>query len=197
MQNLVNCKAIDLNKHNKWYEDTRLYNWYVDSWLWNVVSKMHDLRWKLYGKFLGDAKKTVQWYWNVFRFDYDFDAHSIYAIINYKLIRIKASLESGYSIQEDRDIHALDLAIKLSARLKNDDYETAFVDRHDKKWGEPIYSFKDKYFHSSRPNVNTDEEKELERKNLKKAYEAAYAARNREVKWLFGIIQKYERALWD
>jgi len=148
--------------------------------------------------------KTLGWFWYVFRNDYDFDANSIFAILEYKLKRVENCLLNGSAIQEDKDMKALRLAIKLAGRLKEDSYDILFYERHASKWGElytwftPCIDHKDmSKWNSSRPNANTPEEQEEERSDFLIACFKGDAMSKREQKWFFDILNKYIRNLWD
>jgi len=180
---------------------SKLYKWWLESpigdWYYRVT-------WKYFGKPLQDVKKMWSWYWNVFRFDYDFDGHSLFAIIEYKLKRIQKVLQNGHAVQEPKDMKALKLAIKLAGRLKDDDYDEPFWNRHDRKWGESKHWFEpcndgtgNSYWHSSRPNANTPEEKEQESQEHLAYRYASEAKRNREEKQLYSILQNHLRVWWD
>lgn len=182
-------------------ERSRLY-------LWWIQSPVGDLYYDLVHRFIENpifqVKRLLQWYWNVFRHDYDFDGHSLYAIIEYKLKRLEKCLLNGYAVQEDSHMHALRLAIKLAGRLKLDRYEEPFLNRHDRKWGESKTWMEDtgrgngsSYFRSSRPNAVTQEQKDQESKEYLACMHGAYAKQLREQSWFYGILSKYLNRLWD
>lgn len=189
-------KDFDIKQRSKLYETViePLVDWY------------HKAHWATIGKPWSHAKKMWGWYFNVFRWDYDFDSHSIFSIIEYKLIRVQKSLLNGCAWQENRDMKALRLAIKLAGRLKEDKYDERGYNRIDRKygkakyWTEPcndtpgveLYSFK-----SSRPKVKTkEEEKELSEYSMKQ-YLLADDRMKREEKLLYSILHKYLRVWWD
>jgi hypothetical protein len=175
-----------------WWIDSTIgdwYYWFVRKFIKNPIFKMK----RLYG-----------WQVNVFYNDYDYDAHSIFGILEYKLKRIKEALDRGHAVQEPTDMKALKLAIKLAGRLREDMYDVRGYDKHDKKWGElkswstpcedkPGYVL----MNFSRPNANTDEEKELELQEFKRYHELSYKTQKRDQRWLFGILDKYIRVWWD
>jgi hypothetical protein len=179
------------NKLLSWWYCTPIYAFW-DDWSW-----------KLWGKPLSHIKKVWGWYWNVFRYDFDFDGHSLFAIIEYKLKRVQRCLEKGVAWQEPKDMKALKIAIKLAGRLKEDNYDMVTYDRHEKKWG-PMQTWttpcqdSDFYtWHSSRPRAVFREQKEEERKDRWAGLLAAEAKCKREEKWLYDILHKYLRKLWD
>lgn len=180
---------------------SKLAMWWYDSSLGKFYRRW---KWRLIEKPLQDLKKMWGWYWNVFKDDYDFDAHCLFAIIEYKLKRIQPVLENGHAIQEPKDMKALKIAIKLAGRLKDDNYDMVEYDRHNHKWGEletwftpvedkPGYS----QWNSSRPKAITPEEKEQERKEMIEGSHRAYARMKREERWLFDILKNHIRNLWD
>lgn len=162
-------------------------------------------RWgNVFRRHLHLIKKLYGWYVNVLRHDHDFDAQSLYRIISYKLTRVKHNLERGDAIQDPVDMKALALAIKLSKRLDEDQYESLFWDRHEKKWGELKYWFTPvndgsghSLWNSTRPNVHTEEDKAQESADMSAAMAAADAMKHREQRWLYSILDKYLSRWWD
>ena len=179
-------------------ESSKLYLWWIDT----KISKVYyDFIWKFIQKPIFQIKRLYQWQTQVFRYDYDFDGHCLFAIIEYKLKRLEAVLKDGHAVQENMDMKALRLAIKLAGRLREDKYEDIFYDRHDAKWGKMKTWFtptkRGSLWNNSRPKANTEAEKDLERTEFTKAYTDAYAMMKREEKWLYAILLKYLRNLWD
>lgn len=146
--------------------------------------------------------KLIQWHLNVFCKDVDYDAHSLYSIIEYKLKRTHKALIEGVAIHDVRDMKALKLAIKISGRLKEDTYEEVTYARLDRKWGEAKLVFKPtehpqlSKLHVYRKGVLESNTKEF-RMNLIKAGNDAYNRMKREEKWLYAILYKYLRYWWD
>src|ERR1700678_2782740 len=95
-------------------ESSKLYLWWIDT----KISKVYyDFMWKFIQKPIFQIKRLYQWQTNVFKHDYDFDGHCLFAIIEYKLKRLEAVLKDGHVVQESVDMKALRLAIKLAGRL--------------------------------------------------------------------------------
>lgn len=197
---MLNSKRLkDFDIDDK--EPSKFYLWYIET---SLCRWIHDFQYKYFiGPYLM-ARKVFGWYWNVFRFDYDFDGHSVFAILEYKLKRVEKSLINGTALQENRDMKALRLAIKLAGRLKEDNYDTLFHDRHDKKWGQMKTWFTPSLTHknmstwnSSRPKANTPEEIEEERSDFLVACFKGDAMVKREQKWFFDILNKYTNVWWD
>lgn len=158
---------------------------------------LHSAIFRLYRKF----QRLYQWnklLWN----DYDFDAHSIYSLLEHKLKNINHQLITGHAIQEKKDLQALSIAISLAARLREDKYKDITLNRHDKKWGElitwttplPNGNFS---WNSRRPNAVFEVQKIQERTELLAAWESAKNRRDREAKWLFSILATRIPTWWD
>jgi hypothetical protein len=200
---MFNSKALKpfKDKPNSFWNKVNL--WWYNSWL---GKNFYDYKWKLIEAPIYHVKRLIEWQWNVFRFDYDFAGHCLFAIIEYKLKRLEKVLINGHAIQEDQDMKALKVAIKLAGRLKEDKYSDSFYRRHDKKWGEMKHWFTDvdsndrtkgSLWNHSRPNANTQEEKDQESKeHLANCY-AAEDKTKREERWLYDILHKYLRRWWD
>lgn len=194
-------KPLKFEKKSHWFYSSDFYIWY---------SELDLVRWYrrvIYDWFLNPCyqiKRLWQWYWHVFHNDYDFDAHCLYKIMSYKLQRVEASLLKGYATQEPKDMKALKVAIKLLKRLDEDHHEEFCHIQHVKKWGESKYwttpcedGSGSSWFHSSRPNANTPEEKEQERTEWLDCYRRAALMRQREAKWAFSILVNNIERLWD
>lgn len=179
---------------------SKLYCWWIES---KICDRYYDFLWLFKNPYY-QLKKLIEWQINVFKKDHDFDGHSMFAIIEYKLKRIEKCLLNGHAIQETKDLKALKLAIKLAGRLKNDKYEERAYDRIDKKygemktWTEPCKDRSDLLeFKSSRPKVNTEEEKKEEWSFRLEQYRLSEYRKNREEKWMYAILLKYLRVWWD
>ena len=188
-------------EHSESKRPSKLYIWWIDTW---VADQYYHYSWKFFGNLLFQLKRMIQWYWNVFRFDYDFDGHCLYAIIEYKLKRILPVLLNGHSIQEEQDIKALKLAIKLAGRLKEDNYENVAYERVEKKWGKlRMWSIPSPdsngflHCHTKYDKVTTPADEEKCRSDRTNTYLMADVRCKREEKWLYGILHKYLRRWWD
>lgn len=188
-------KETPEKKHSK------LYDWWLES---RLVSWWYRVSWDYFFKYISHAKKMYGWYVNVFRFDYDFDFLSIFAIIEYKLKRTEKALFNGHAVHEDRDLKALTLAIKLAARLKDDDYDKTVWERIEKRWGKfsswttPCEDDRDLFqWHSKYEKVNSKEDEEKHLEHRKELYDSSYNKMKRDEKNLYAILHKYGRNFWD
>lgn len=186
----------------KWYENTWLYKkylgWYLESAL---VDWYYDFKWKWFGKPLRDVGFAWDWYWNVLRYDYDFEAHCIFMFMKYKLERVQKVLTRYPGTANDRHgnkpLQALRLAIKLAGRISDSDYLSAFMNRHTAKWGEIDGMFKRGRLSFDRPNAETPEKVKQEQKEYHRACTRSDEVEDRERAWFFGIVNKYQRHWWD
>ena len=194
---MINSKALKPLEDKK---VSRLYSWWINT---AFARKYYGLLWTIKKPFL-DLKKMVEWYWNVFRYDYDFDGSCLFRIIEYKLKRVQKVLENGHAIQDAKDMQALRIAIKVAGRLSQDNYSDRAYRKHDVKWGEykhwftpnehnPEYST----WNSSRANAVTEEQKAEERADRKLLWAIEEMQQQRDERRLYGILQKYLRRLWD
>jgi hypothetical protein len=180
---------------------SKLYLWWIET---QLADWYYDYSWKFFGKPLSHIKKLWGWYWNVFKDDFDFDGHSLYAIIEYKLKRLEKVLLKGHAIQEPKDMKALKLAIKLAGRLKDDKYEDRGYDRTEKKYGELEMWFEpcndgttNSYMRSSRPKVITEVDEAEEIAFRREQYELSEYRMKRETRWLYAILANHLRSWWD
>jgi hypothetical protein len=193
---MFNSKALKEPK-----EDSRLYSWWLTS---PIGGFYYDWSWRLVGRPIFEAKRCFQWWYFCIRKTWDFDFTSIFTIIEYFLKRLQKVLLNGHAVQEEKDMQALAIAIKLAGRLRKDEYFDRPSRHHSKKWGESRHWFEpvgngseSVYMRSSRPNVNTEADKEQERKDFRATWETEEWQRQRDEKRLYGIFMKYGRRLWD
>lgn len=193
---MFNSKALKEPK-----EHSKLYSW----WLMSPIGDFYyDWSWRLFGKPVFEIKRGFQWWYHALRKTWDFDFQSIFTIIEYFLIRLQKTLLNGHAYQEEKDLQALRIAIKLAGRLKKDEYADRSRRHHDIKWGESKIWFEpceDKkgcsYMKSSRPNVKTDEDKEQEMNDFKASWTIEEWQQQRDERRLYGILMKHGRRLRD
>lgn len=197
---MLNSKALKPGNRYDTKNQSKFYMWWLES---NISGYYYDTLYAIKKPFK-QIKKLYDWYVNVFKDDFDFDAHSLFAIIEYKLKRVQTSLTNGNAIQEDKDLHALELAIKLAGRLKVDNYEDRQHRHHDAKWGKTVSWFTpcddgtgNSIWNTSKPNAVTEEEKAQEKKEFLDLYKISGNIRNRDEKWLYSILKNHLRNLWD
>jgi hypothetical protein len=179
---------------------SKLYLWWIET---PVADKYYEIVRKYITNPIFQVKRLYQWYVNVFHNDFDFDFHCVFAILEYKLKRIKACLDNGYAIQEPKDLKALNLAIKLAGRLKEDNYDSVASDRIVAKWGEWRFwttPYGDKgcsQMHSTYANIKTPEDEEECLADRRASYIATDKKTKREERNLYAIMHKYGRSWWD
>lgn len=141
---------------------------------------------------------------------YDFDSAYLWHIMAFKLKRIEKALINGHAIQEEADMAALKEAIEICERLFGEDYEFKYHGAHDLRWGnipdyETVPSEYDKdgkiltyrIVFKDRPNVKSDADRELERKEFLRVYELGEADRVRDMDRLAVILKDHSRSWWD
>lgn len=142
--------------------------------------------------------------------NYDFDAYTMYDLMQFKLKRIQKALIKGMAIQEKEDMDALQVAIKLTGRLYRGNYERYFHKLHDRKWGdmpdwdsEPADLDKNgkpltfRLIFKERANVKTEEDKEQQRKDFLACYEQGEVLKLKDLDKLNEIFKKHAARWWD
>lgn len=139
--------------------------------------------------------------------NYDFDGAYLIHLMTFKLKRIQRSLQNGWTMQDEKYMQALRLAIRLGDKLENYEYYW-FMNRHNKKWGEPDMQFEDcddeasnkkglKRMEMYRKNVVDAATKEQERQEFLAASDADEAIKDRDSRLFFRLIEKYYPGWWD
>lgn len=132
----------------------------------------------------------------------DYDYAYLYKLILIKLIRIEKELKNGFCEHDKSTLQSLRICIKLLNNITEDSYDHN-INLHDSKWGDLIVSYKDsdiKGFRTmefNRPNAVTEQDKELQTKELRLALEKDDAQKTKHINLLFSIMAKYSRTWWD
>lgn len=190
---MFDSKALkDLSANKK----SKLYDWWIDT---DISRRYYNFIYKFIENPFFQVKRLIEWYLNVFKNDYDFDGHCLFAIIEYKLKRLEKCLINGHAFQEDKDMKAIKLAIKLAGRLKDDKYDEVGWNRVDKIWGlvDVNWDTPDEVLIYSRSNVKTDEDRKRQWADSTAQYEASEYRRGREERWLYAILHAHLRRWWD
>jgi len=166
-----------------------------------------------------EACKRSKFWAEKMKYSYDFDGHTIYEMLYYKLDRMeKCMTEHGHcvwnSCPEEPEYklmldlrRARDLAKKLST-MEEHDYLPDLVKAHDEKWGKRKSNLDKKnrlpedydekgnmLYRSWRKNAKTEEEKEQERKEIRILYKKQNQARLDDMIEFFELL-KYNVDLW-
>jgi hypothetical protein len=182
------------------YEEKDEPTWKLKLRLWwydfPPVKFVHDV--EVFFRRLKRAIKWAQFMWT----NWDFDAMTIWPLLERKLQRVQICLENGHAIQEPQHMKALKVALKLLNRLSNNYHETKLYDRHEKKWGEHITWFTPaenncSRWNSTRANIKNAADKEAELADLRVLWDKEPKWRERDEKRCLAIIQKYHRYWWD
>lgn len=167
-----------------------------------LVRKIYDVYYKVIGLFY-HLKKLYEWNKHVFVNDYDFDGHSLFDIIVFKLKRIEKELINGHAIHEPKELQAIRVIIKLGQRLIDDKYGDRILDRHDAKWGASEYwttpNVDSEYFsfHSQRPKAVFEKQKTQERQEYLDALNLCNNIRLRDRRLFFNLLNKHLDSFWN
>lgn len=170
--------------------------------MYNITNKYYDCVYYI-KHFFTSLKKSLDWHFNVLRYDYDFDANSLYNIINYKLKRTEIALINGFCDHDRQKLKAIRLAIKLSNRLYKNFYDELQYKRQSALWGElltwttPHEDTEYVQMHFRYEKAITEEEKKQSTEDHMKLGYAMEALRNRDKRNLFFILDKYIDSWWD
>lgn len=157
-------------------------------------------------RFFRNLKRSIAFAiigWN----NYDWDYGYLYELILFKLERMQSELINGIAEHDKATLQSLRICIKLLKKLKFRDY-THFTDLHYSKWGQPELVFhKIKKDGIANPHVGsilelkyekaiTEEQKEQQKKEFLEAYRKDNEQEMRDIRLLFDIMKKYNKAWW-
>lgn len=148
-------------------------------------------------------KNLVIWFPTVWR-DRQWDHHYIYIMLRQKLHVAEQSIRyHGYHLNHIRDANRIKVCVNLLDRLINDVYHEIAFKRHREKWGDPdmklipIAGEGCSEMIIEYPNVKSDQDKEKERKDFRRAYEFEDHLRNTDLGLLFKLMRKHIQTWWN
>lgn len=188
---MLKSKQIDLDKHSyPWYE--QVFDFFFNNKIIEVSYWYERI------------KKNIRFYWNVLRFDYDFDSHGYLLMLNYKFKEVLKCIENDHAIQDPKDLKALRICIKLTQKLWDDDYEARTWRKIESQFGKLGHRFEDlndgsdcSRWISNYGGNESDEYREKVWAVRKPMYEIVEKCQQRDERNLYAIMLKYRRAWWS
>lgn len=152
------------------------------------------------------TRRFFYWGWKLKK-NYSFDCNNTYYMIHLRLKKMieyseKYSSCLWNSNPNTTQMRKLRIACELAKRL-NDDYYWTHKNKHEEKWGELQLHFgkpderRCRSLDFSRPNANTDKEKEQERKEYQIASDMDDQQKKDERKYFFKLLEKHLEGWWD
>lgn len=174
----------------------------VDFLKMNIYYPLHNF-YSRYKERIGRSLAFAKIAW----LNYDFESAYIYNLMAFKMRRIYRTLKKGFAIQHPEDMKALKEAIDICDRLFEGNYDDKYHKVHDKKWGKirtkdvPVYDDEGKLkYHqwkTSRKNVKTKKQLEVERKEFLDCWKYGEKDRVKDLNRLNQIFKKYQPSWWD
>jgi len=146
-------------------------------------------------RFYKKLKNALDWFWFIFKDDYNWDYSYLLKIIKFKLEKMEPEIRAGYALNADKTADEIKKTVELLELLIEDDFM--------KHWS----ALDDKYGHytfANLPNGNTSLERPYVNKYNQNQYELdkeqAFEADAKEKKQVqdkfFRLLRKYEN-WWD
>jgi hypothetical protein len=134
---------------------------------------------------------------------YDFESHSMFALMAFKLKRVQKCMKEGYGVYPRETTNAMKESIKILDRLYKEEYEKPYRKNHDKKWGRLNFDRKldkdDLFIHwnTYRTGIKTDQDHKNEHQDFLTYMEAAHQDRLNDFDRLNDLLKKYQGQWWD
>lgn len=138
--------------------------------------------------------------WNLYTWDFT----GLFAVLEHWLSRMRKEQEKDIW-HSNNHIHANNIRICeiLCQRLRCENYDEAFFEEHDKRWGKAKYTFVPSDTHkdcrvmkSHRTNIITDRDRILERKEFRAIIDHAEKLWQQDITYLFKMLRKNVRKWW-
>lgn len=130
--------------------------------------------------------------------DRNWDHYYIYVILRHKLHLTEQHIRKYHRHTTAlRDSHKIKICVLLLDRLIKDEYNLNAFKRHDEKWGEAKFDFKNRECIVSHPNVKTPEDSEKERKDFKDSIKIEEMLKDQDLDLLFKLLRKHIQSWWD
>jgi hypothetical protein len=131
--------------------------------------------------------------WN----DRDWDNEYIFILLKKKLEHTANYLEKNdYYVDVAKDVKRIRFCVRCIDRIIKEDY----IDINNnllKKYGEHDFRVDGEYFIFSRKNIKTEEEQAQYDKEFKRYSDIGDYISNRDLRLLFGTLEKYIKYWWD
>lgn len=157
----------------------------------NIVDFFYDIQGWFYWKYRL-LKHYIRWIKRISLID-NFNGHHIYGLIAYQLKDVEYSMLNGYIDFTDspEDLKSIRIAIKLAKRLGDGYHESSSFDRYYEKWRKNEPEDRD-FMESLRRAISAEERADLDLWRLTEQRQ-----RDRDLKWLLAIMQKYSQKWVD
>lgn len=149
------------------------------------------------------TKNLIRWFptiWN----DRNYDQYFIYVILQKKLQLSEKCLRNGHHMYAEKTADEVKLCSLILDRLIKDEYDLHAFKRHDEKWGEANFNFKEikdkpgySSLHITHEKVKTEKDKEEEQKDFKRSYENEQKLKEQDLDLLFKLMRKHIQGWWD
>lgn len=183
-------KAVKMGDKLQWWEYVLYYP--PVSWAYFPVRRIY--------RKLARSWAYARFGWS----NYDFDSGYVFDLLVFKLERLqRAMLDDGHTVHDKATVQSLRLVTRLLKRLNDNGY-SYFYDRHNAKWNptkigmsfEPIPNSKLLSMVTFRDALPEDQ-KQQEEEEVRQAFAADDAMRDRDARWCFNIMAKYYPHWWD
>jgi hypothetical protein len=146
----------------------------------------------------------IKWFPIIWK-DRDWDHQYIYEVFRHKLHLTEQFIRShGVHTNNIADADKIKVCVNLLDRLIKDEYHESAFKHHEEKWGIADFNWHDSEEHKgmselsiTHPNVETDEDKKVERKDFKNACKHEAALREQDLDLLFKNMRKHIQSWWD
>jgi len=149
-------------------------------------------------------KRLIEWFpiiWNDRHWDYFY----IFIVLRHKLHLTEQLIRHhGHHVKHIEDADKIKRCVMILDRLIKDEYHENAFRNHDKKWGEPEFEFTDSTdysdcyaLHIKHENVNTREDKHLERKEFRRLMNKPEELKKQDIDMLFDYMKKHIQTWWD
>ena len=149
-------------------------------------------------------RNLINWFPVIWQ-DRNWDHYFIYVILRKKLQLMEHQIRTyGHHVRNEEDADNIKVCVNLLSRLIEDEYHEMAFGKHDEKWGEielktkPLEDNPELYsvdFH--RDGIQTEKDKEQERKEFSRAYNHETMLREQDLDLLFKNMRKYIQTWWD
>ena len=138
--------------------------------------------------------------------DRQWDYYFIYNILRHKLHLTEQFIRHyGCHVKNIQDADKIKKCVLLLDRLIKDEYHDNVFRNHDKKWGDIDLIFMESKEYPEEysevkinyPNVKTEEDKKLEKKEFKRLSNKPQELINQDLELLFKIMRKNIQTWWD
>lgn len=142
------------------------------------------------------VKNLIIWFPIIWK-DRSWDHYFIYVNLHYKLKLTEKVIRNGHHLYRNKTADKIKICILILDRLIKDNYLDNALEKHNEKWGEGEFQFKNNEFHIKYENIKNKDDEQKQQKDFRAAVKHQNYLREQDLDILFKLLRKHIQSWWD